>query len=98
MISWGLQAKNLAVTTSSLATTLKMMNSKISRLFFVNTLVEDSGLHFVNFDLNTSEVCDAFPKAVGYKVMQLKPRPASPDEYFLRFPADALVESRCPQA
>jgi len=90
-----LKAKSLAVTQSSFSTAMKMVSSKLRRLFFANMLLEDEGRTFDNFDLNTTEVCKAFPHTVGFKVLPLEPRPAASDSYFLRFPAASLVRTAC---
>jgi len=89
-----LKAKNLAVTMSSMSTTLKMLNTKLKRLFYVNALQEKKGLHFEMFDFEHNEVCEAFPRAVGYDVLPFNFSKAS--DYFSHFPPHLLKTLTCP--
>lgn len=55
-----ISASNLAVTTSSFSTTAKMMNSQLDRMFYPVTMTE-TACKTASYDLDASQVCEAFP-------------------------------------
>eukprot|EP00747_Dinoflagellata_sp_TGD_P109810 gnl/TRDRNA2_/TRDRNA2_170793_c0_seq5.p1 gnl/TRDRNA2_/TRDRNA2_170793_c0~~gnl/TRDRNA2_/TRDRNA2_170793_c0_seq5.p1 ORF type:complete len:409 (+),score=47.52 gnl/TRDRNA2_/TRDRNA2_170793_c0_seq5:160-1227(+) len=96
-----LKANNLAMTTSSFAGTLALMNNQVSRYFYADTFDEDvkqslgSGLFVTkmrDMNWNLTEVCQVWPKAQRYSFGKVHKNVGM---QLLNFPADHMYVDHC---
>jgi len=101
-----MKASNLALSMSSFATSLKMLNTNLKRLFyFLPQTCKGSGMcSFIYelFDLDLNETCEAFPLLkvtqlkfhFRYSIFSAERSRWSKKKYFLNSAAD-LAHARC---
>eukprot|EP00401_Gymnodinium_catenatum_P024519 CAMPEP_0117606784 /NCGR_PEP_ID=MMETSP0784-20121206/79886_1 /TAXON_ID=39447 /ORGANISM="" /LENGTH=859 /DNA_ID=CAMNT_0005409867 /DNA_START=44 /DNA_END=2620 /DNA_ORIENTATION=- len=100
-----LTASSLAISQSSFTSSLVLLSKRVVRLFWIDASdvlfswvrekwKERRDFLVQNYNLNATEVCRAFPAAVGYR-MEPVADTMSFGDFMLRFPEQHLIRQPC---